>query len=117
MSVGKSNAHIGNYVVVRQIVLASSECENQTTSNDEIPRSESNLEVTMTRGYVSSGVKVLKQPEKILYLHITLRTFKLDSMDTTKFLQYFCNIKQPNIFARVVRGTGLQVKHEKYPCL
>lgn len=82
MSVGKSNAHIGNYVVVRQTVLASSECENQTTSNDEIPRSESYFEVTMTQGYVSRGVKVLKQPEKILYLHITLRTFKLDSMDT-----------------------------------
>lgn len=79
MSVGKSNTHIGNYMVVRQ---TTSECENQTTSNDEISRSESNLYVTRTEEYVPSGVKVLKKPEKILDLHITLWTFKLDSMDT-----------------------------------
>ncbi|XP_066391602.1 cyclic dof factor 1-like [Miscanthus floridulus] len=72
----------------------SSECENQTPSNDEISGSESNLEIAKTEGDVPSGEKVLKKPDKILPCP------RCNSMDT-KFCYYNnYNIKQPRHFCK-----------------
>jgi len=72
----------------------SSECENQTPSNDEISGSESNLEIAKTEGDVLSGEKVLKKPDKILPCP------HCNSMDI-KFCYYNnYNIKQPRHFCK-----------------
>ncbi|XP_006658977.2 cyclic dof factor 1-like [Oryza brachyantha] len=73
---------------------SSSECENQTPSNDEMAGSESKSEAAKTEGDGSSGEKVLKKPDKILPCP------RCNSMDT-KFCYYNnYNINQPRHFCK-----------------
>ncbi|KAF2924566.1 hypothetical protein DAI22_07g277400 [Oryza sativa Japonica Group] len=73
---------------------SSSECENQTPSNDEMTGSESKSEAAQTEGGGSSEEKVLKKPDKILPCP------RCNSMDT-KFCYYNnYNINQPRHFCK-----------------